>query len=139
MHRRPDVDIPRDQRRGCMISRFLCRIFYRNFPKTCPVAIQWPGRPLDERKTLAEANIHDGAAIDVVRRRRRASTVRARSEHGLGPNYRKLSIKVKQHCSGQFPGWEDGIAELRTFVVKQLWSGDLERRKKLKWFGNRKK
>ena len=37
----------------------------------------------------------------------------------------------KQYCSGQFPGWEDGIAELRTFVVKQLWSGDLQRRKKL--------
>jgi len=40
------------------------------------------------------------------------------------------TFKVKQYCSGQFPGWEDGIAELRTFVVKQLWSGDLGQRRK---------
>ena len=27
-----------------MISRFLSRIFHRNFPRKCPVAFQWPAR-----------------------------------------------------------------------------------------------
>ena len=52
--------------------------------------------------------------------------------------YRKLS-RLSNIVLGNSHGWEDGVAELRTFVVKQLRSGDLERRKKLKWFGNIKK
>ena len=32
--------------------------------------------------------------------------------------------------SGQFPGWGGGVAGLRTFVGKQLWSGGMRQRRK---------